>query len=106
MAILVYHPQVPKQLLYGAGPVEGGDGRHLGCQRRYAVGGNLMPEKSDGRLPKLALGDVEGEAALLHDLKDLPEMLEMVAAVGAAHQVLSANGKQNGKSQKFWSMSR
>ena len=47
-----------------------------------------MPEKSDSRLPKLALGDVKGEAALLHDLKDLPEMLEMAAAVDAAHQVV------------------
>ena len=47
-----------------------------------------MPEKSDGRLPKLALGGVEGEAALFYDLKDLPEMLKMVAAVGAAYQVV------------------
>ena len=43
-----------------------------------------MPKESDGRLPKLALGNVEGEAALLHDLKNLPEMLEMMAAVDAA----------------------
>ena len=49
----------------------------------------MMPEKSDGRLPKLAFGNVEGKAALLHDLKDLPEMLEVTAAaVGAAHQVV------------------
>ena len=33
-------------------------------------------------------GDVEGKAALLHDLKHLPEMLEIGSAVGAAHQVV------------------
>ena len=74
-AVVVHHPQVPKQLLYGAGPVERGDCRYLGRQRRYAAGGHLMPKESDGRLPKLALGNVEGEAALIHDLKNLPEML-------------------------------
>ena len=55
--------------------MERGDCRYLGRQRRYAAGGDLVPEESDGRLPKLALGDVEGETALLHDLKNLPEML-------------------------------
>ncbi len=28
------------------------------------------------------------KAALLHDMKNMPKMLEMVAAVGAAHQVV------------------
>ena len=53
-----------------------------------AAGGDLMPEESDGGLPKLAFGDVKSEVALLHDLKNLPEMLEMAAAVEAAHQVV------------------
>ena len=52
-----------------------------------------VPQKSDGRLPKLALGDVEGEAALFHDLKNLPEMLQVLAAVGAAHQVVVGEGE-------------
>ena len=65
-------------------------------RRRYAAGGNLVPEESDGRLPKFALGDVEGETALLHDLKDLPEMLEMAVAVGAAHQVIVGEGEAEG----------
>ncbi len=96
--VVVHHPQVPEQLLNGAGPVVRGDCRYLCRQRRYAAGGHLMPEKSDGGLPKLALGDVKGEAALLHDLKNLPEMLKMVAVVGAAHQIVVGEWKQKGKS--------
>ena len=60
-----------------------------------------MPEESDGRLPKLALGDVEGETTLLHDLKNLPEMLEVAAAVGAAHQVVVCERKAERKISKI-----
>ena len=68
--------------------MERGDCRDLCRQQRYAAGRYLVPKESDSRLPKLALGDVEGETALLHNLKDLPEMFEIAAAVGAAHQVV------------------
>ncbi len=88
MAVVVHHPQVPEQLLDGAGPVERGDCRYLCRQRRNAASGDLVPEKGDGGLPKLAFGDVEGKASLLHYLKNLPEMLKMAVAVGAAHQVV------------------
>ena len=60
-----------------------------------------MPEESDGRLPKLALGDVEGEAALFHDLKNLPEMLQVLAAVGAAHQIVVGEWEAKRKISKI-----
>ncbi len=52
-----------------------------------------MPKKGDRWLPKFALGVIEGKAALLHHLKNLPEMFEMQVAVGAAYQIVIGEGE-------------
>ena len=67
----------------------------------FATSGDLVPEASDCWLSKLALGDVEGKIAPIHDLKNLPEMLKVEVAVCTAHQIVIREGMQKGTSWKL-----